>query len=131
MQNRMKAALRAWCEAYQKELIDDDPTPLQILMKKWIKDQFLAAYKLTVNDRFFDATQETTDGRPRGDYTIDPVAKTITYHSRQCATCRWREPGAGLMPCRRHAPTGIAKDGKTMLQWPYIWPFDWCGEWDR
>jgi len=132
MKDRMKAALWAWCKAYQKAVDENQ-------FKRPVKHYFLDAYQLTVNDRFFDLPhteqplQKTTDGQTLGEAcgTELPIAVKDVCVGQKCATCRWREDGTGLMPCRRHGPRRVDMENLTDdMLWPYVWPTDWCGEWE-
>ena len=135
---RMRTALLAWCQAYQMGCKEQGP------IMAFMKDYFLAAYQLTVNDRFFDtpvqATQETTDGR-----TLGEACNPTFLSEHHCRDCRWflkaiikveaiklgytYERIDGF--CRRHAPIRVEGSGITDLQWPNVLFEDCCGDWEQ
>lgn len=140
MQNRMKAALLAWCKAYETAV------NLEGTAKKAAKDFFLAAYQQTVGDRFCDSLiqpeQETTDGRTLGEASRTNAPTFLSEH--HCRDCRWFLKAIITVDaikkgytyeridgfCRRHAPIRVEGSGITDLQWPNVLFNDCCGDWE-
>ena len=105
MQDRMKAALWAWCEAFQKAANE------QPHIMEFMKDYFLAVYQRTVNGQFFytpdleQPQQKTTDGRTLGEacgteLPIVEVNTTECSNAVSCPKCTNWQIWSGEFNCR-------------------------------